>query len=670
MSDDRRYFSSMYEATVNANVQSSRGKTGLTDATNPTVRMTERYETALWYNFALSYLAVVINLCFYSSEVVWAGAATTFFTILAFISFPLIYTLPIQLVVVPLQKILNAIARRIDSPKLILTLQSVLIAMSVGYFIAIQLMLFGDRFVYHLYSFHLNGFVWNLVTTPGGIESMGAGTSTVLTITLIVIAFVALQLAIFWVALRVERMRGVLAKWFSGRRRWWAMAALLLIFCVQSVSYGVASLRNNSSVLAAASAIPFYLPFTFRKTGRALGLRPEDESSFRLKKQSVRLKYPLKPVEYAPDAKQYNILWLACESWRYDMLNAEVMPEVHSFAMKSQWFQNHYSGGNGTRMGVFSMFYGLYGSYWFPFLAERKGPLLMDRVLEQKYQIDLHTSAEFTYPEFDKTVFAQVPKNSMSTIKEGFGWEKDRHHVGKIIEFIEKRDRSRPFFAFEFFESPHAPYHFPDETIIRKDYLQDFNYATAKLDRDMPLIKNRYVNSCRHLDQQVARLLNYLRDNYLLDTTIVVLTGDHGEEFMEKGHWGHGGQFVDEQVRPPLVLWVPGTAPAQHTFLSSHLDIAPTVMTLLGVKNPPEDYSLGHDLLGTERREFTVMADWSRICYMDGEYKAVLPVNSWEMNQQFVTKRDDTPLKDETEFYKLRRPALNKLMKQMTVFGK
>lgn len=670
MSQVRRYLVSMYEATMNSRVQSSREESGLSHATTAAERITARYETALWYNFALSYLAVVINLSFYSSEIAWTGAATPFFAVLAFLSFPLVYVLPIQIVVIPLQKLLNAFARRTERMKLVLALQSVLIAVSVGFFICIQLMLFGDRFVYHLYNFHLNGFIWNLVTTPGGIESMGAGTSTVLTVSLIVLAFVVLQLGIFWIALRVERVRGFLSRVFSGRRRWWVFSGLLLMFCVQSVTYGVASLRNNSPVLAAASAIPFYLPFTFRKTGRALGLRPDDESAFRLKKQSVRLKYPLKPLEYASDAKPYNVLWLACESWRYDMLNEEVMPEVHAFALKSQWFQNHYSGGNGTRMGMFSMFYGLYGSYWFPFLAERKGPLLMDRILDQKYQIDLHTSAEFTYPEFDKTLFAQVPKTSMTTIKTGFGWEKDRHHVGKIIEFIENRDPSRPFFAFEFFESPHAPYHFPEETIIRKDFLQDFNYATAKLDRDMPLIKNRYINSCRHLDQQVARLLKCLKDNNLLDSTIVVLTGDHGEEFMEKGHWGHGGQFVDEQVRPPLVLWVPGRAPAQHTFLSSHLDIAPTVMTLLGVKNPPEDYSLGYDLLGSKRREFTVMADWSRLCYMDSEYKAVLPTNSWEMNQQFVTKRDDSPLTDESVFYKSRRPTLNLLMKQMTTFGK
>lgn len=663
----------MYEALINASVQHNRGISGLKDARTAALGLTQRYETALWFNFALSYLAVVVNLCFYSSEIVWTGAYTPVFVALMFMSYPLIYVLPMQIVVTLLQKLLNLYARRIGNARVVLGCETVLLAISVGYFICIQLMLFSDRFVYHMYSFHLNGFVWNLVTTPGGIESMGAGSSTVFTITLIVLGFILLQLGILWLVLRVERVRAVLTRWFTGYRRWALMGVLLVLFAAQGISYGVSSLRNNSPVLTAASTIPFYLPFTFRKTGRKLGLRPDDESSFRLNSKSLRLKYPLKPLEFetpAPGAKPLNVLWLACESWRYDMLNEEVMPEVHAFAKKSQWFQNHYSGGNGTRMGMFSMFYGLYGSYWFPFLAERKGPVLMDRILDQKYQIDLHTSAEFTYPEFDKTLFAQVPKDRMTTIKAGFGWEKDRYHVGQIIDFIEKRDPSRPFFAFEFFESPHAPYHFPEETVIRPDYIKDFNYATAKLDRDMPQIKNRYINSCRHLDQQVARLLNHLRDKNLLDSTIVVLTGDHGEEFMEKGHWGHGGQFVDEQIRPPLVLWVPGRTPAEHTFLSSHLDIAPTVMTLLGVKNPPEDYSLGHDLLGSQRREFTVLADWSRLCYMDAEYKAVLPFNSWEMSQQFVTRRDDSPLTDTTEFYKTRRPALNVLMKQMAKFGK
>jgi uncharacterized protein len=634
------------------------------------LEITRRYEEALWFNFALSYLAIAVNLSFYSAEMNWVGSFTPFFAAAMFVSYPLFYMLPAQLLLIVSQKVLNLFARKSNRVNFIVATEKVLLGVSVLSFLAIQLILFTDRFVFHLYNFHLNGFIWNLVTTPGGIEAMGAGRSTQLTVGLIVVGFLLLQLGVLWLALRGTRVRGILARWFVGRRRWIVLASLLCLYAAQSVAYGVCSLRNYSPALSAAMTVPFYMPFTFRKTGRKLGLRAEDESSFRLKASNSALNYPVKPLEFDSTKKPLNVVWLVAESWRHDMLNEEVMPNVYAFARQSQWFHNHYSGGNGTRMGMFTMFYGLYGSYWFQFLAERRGPVLMDHILESNYQVDLHTSAEFTYPEFDKTLFARVPKGNMTTIREGLGWEKDRKHVGKIIDFIESRDKSQPFFAFHFFESPHAPYYFPDDTVIRPDYLQDFNYASMNLERNMPQIKNRYINSCHHLDQQVARIINYLRDNNLLDSTIVVLTGDHGEEFMEKGHWGHGGAFVDEQVRPPLVLWVPGRAPAEYNFLSSHLDIAPTVMTALGVKNPPEDYCLGFDLLGAKHREFNIIADWNRVCYMDGEYKAVLPTASWEMMRQLVTTRDDKSITDSAPFFSTRRGELKKVMEQMSRFSK
>ena len=175
-----------------------------------------------------------------------------------------------------------------------------------------------------------------------------------------------------------------------------------------------------------------------------------------------------------------------------------------------------------------------------------------------------------------------------------------------------------------FFESPHARYYFPPECAIRKDYLEDFNYATADIEKDIQLIKNRYINSCNHLDTQIARITNYLRDNNLFDNTIVILTGDHGEEFMENGRWGHNSSFVDLQVKTPMVIWVPGMQPKTYTKLTSHLDIPETILTILGVTNPPSDYSLGYNMFGNTDREYTVFADWNSLCYMDKECKIVM----------------------------------------------
>jgi hypothetical protein len=321
-------------------------------------------------------------------------------------------------------------------------------------------------------------------------------------------------------------------------------------------------------------------------------------------------------------------------------------------------------------MGIFSMFYGLYGSYWFDFLNAGRSPILMDVLQQQKYQMEMFTSARFSYPEFDKTVFGSIPRDRLHESHTGQGWQRDRKNVTDLIHFIEKRNPSRPFMTFMFFESPHARYYFPEESILRKNYLQEFNYATMDLEKDIQLIKNRYINSCHHLDSQFARIIDFLEREDLLKNTIVILTGDHGEEFMEKGRWGHGSTFDEEQIRTPLIVWIPGTGSGPVEKMTSHLDIAPTLLPFLGIKNPPEDYSLGYNLLSDQQRPYTVISDWSRICYVDPRYKLSIHLNTSETFRNDLTTKDDVPVGDVGEFMKTHQQTLVRLMRELGRFKK
>ena len=81
-----------------------------------------------------------------------------------------------------------------------------------------------------------------------------------------------------------------------------------------------------------------------------------------------------------------------------------------------------------------------------------------------------------------------------------------------------------------FFESPHARYYFPPESVIRTPYPEDINYfslSREQLASQIGLIKNRYINSVHHLDSQFGRIFDYLKKNELLDSTIVLMLGDH-----------------------------------------------------------------------------------------------------------------------------------------------
>lgn len=112
------------------------------------------------------------------------------------------------------------------------------------------------------------------------------------------------------------------------------------------------------------------------------------KKDFKLVKGS--LNYPLNPLQVDKPAKPLNIVWLVAESWRADTLDAEIMPSTWAFAQNATRFTRNFSGGNGTRVGVFSMFTGIPGNYWFPMLAERKGAPIIDVLKEQNYQMSLH----------------------------------------------------------------------------------------------------------------------------------------------------------------------------------------------------------------------------------------------------------------------------------------
>src|SRR5699024_1149156 len=123
----------------------------------------------------------------------------------------------------------------------------------------------------------------------------------------------------------------------------------------ERVTYGVSNLHNYGPVLAASSSFPFYIPTTFNSLAKRWGIEPEREPSMRVNVESMALRYPLKPIRVEPPARPLNIVWLVSESLRHDMVDPDIMPFTHAFAQRSAWFKEHYSGGNGTRMGLFSM---------------------------------------------------------------------------------------------------------------------------------------------------------------------------------------------------------------------------------------------------------------------------------------------------------------------------
>ena len=527
----------------------------------------------------------------------------------------------------------------------------------------VQLALYGDHLLWQLYGFHLNGFVWNIITTPGGIAALGSSASTERDVALLAVGIFALQ------ALLLAAAHGLARLGLPLPRLVWVLPLFIVVTLGERVSYGVSHFYGYSPLLENAQRVPFYQPLTMRRVlEQQFGLQRPQRLEVANAELQGQLLYPQAPLRIEPPAKPLNIVWLVAESWRADSLNPEVMPQTNAFAQRAQHFVSHYSGGNGTRIGMFSQFYSLPANLWFPVLDARVGSPLIDVLQQQNYQIKLFTSARFSYPEFDKTLFVNVPREQMVEDDQGNTWERDRRNVDRLLKFVDQRDPNKPFMTFLFFESPHANYNFPQESVIKPDYLPDFSYASMNLQRDIGGIYNRYLNAVHHLDSQLARVTEHLEKNGLLDNTLVVITGDHGEEFMEQGRWGHNSTFVDEQVRVPLVLWVPGRAAQQESLRTSHSDLLPTLLPLLGVQNPHQDYSIGRSLFDAKPGRLLLAGDWDRLAFLGDQYKVVLPFTSGSFTALQASKADDSLLPDSSQVLQSKLPLIQSEIRSLRRF--
>ncbi len=622
--------------------------------------MTADLRARLWLYAALNYPLILLVLIPHLRAVPASNGYGLAFGVAAYLVYGALYGLAPWAVA----RMMLAVAGRLLPQRVA---EIFIMGLGVALYSAACILLFIDGQLYAIYGFHFNGFVWNLITTPGGIASMGMSMTTVYSAIAFMVLVVLVQSGLATLVARVLHERWAT---FGSRRRIARLAAVFIALALMEQSaFGMAFMHQYAPVLVSARVFPLYQPTTFRSLAKKLGYDVPRKPRLNVASNDMQLNYPAAPLDAQTPARPLNIVWLVSESWRWDMLDASIMPRTYAFAQQALNFRHHYSGGNGTRMGLMSMFYGLYGNYWFPMLARQRGPVLIDVLQRQGYRIDAFTSASFSYPEFNKTIFAQLPADALHEDSNGETWQRDRRNVDALLQRIGQRDRGKPFMTFMFFESPHARYQFPSDAVIRTPYLEDFNYATVDLKRDIGLIKNRYINACHHLDSQFARVLDYLEREKLLDSTVVILTGDHGEEFMEKGRWGHNSDFVEEQVRVPLVLHVPGAPPAVVDRMTSHLDIPATLMPLLGVRNPSGDYSLGYDLRdGAQPRAYTVMASWTDLAYRDDAYKASFPRESGNLFDVAVRTAQDAPVADEGRFFEQRRAQMAQLMRDSARF--
>lgn len=180
--------------------------------------------------------------------------------------------------------------------------------------------------------------------------------------------------------------------------------------------------------------------------------------------------------------------------------------------------------------------------------------------------------------------------------------------VDKLFDEVDDATRAgKPFFGLLFFSTTHLPYtasHPFNVKYVDPNYRGKHRYEievtvhdliTTGFDPDLPPetiehIRNLYDGAVAEFDHYVGETLRRLEERGLADRTLVIITSDHGEDLYDPGSTlGHGTNFLggDQSTRIPFIVRAPGLEPGVFPALVRNVDIAPTLLALLGFEAPP-----------------------------------------------------------------------------------
>lgn len=147
-----------------------------------------------------------------------------------------------------------------------------------------------------------------------------------------------------------------------------------------------------------------------------------------------------------------------------------------------------------------------------------------------------------------------------------------------------------------------------------------------------------YDAEVRYCDEQIRRFVTLLRGMGRGNDTIIVVMGDHGEEFGEHGHRFHGTTLYEEQVRVPMFILVPGLAARRIAEPASVMDLMPTLLDLLALRDPESRHgtTLVPAMLGSDAGPRSAYAELQasqqlssggRRMIVEGDHKLIVDTN-------------------------------------------
>ncbi|HEY5955350.1 MAG TPA: sulfatase, partial [Polyangiaceae bacterium] len=298
----------------------------------------------------------------------------------------------------------------------------------------------------------------------------------------------------------------------------------------------------------------------------------------------------------APDApraepqRPLNVLMLSVDCLRADMpwngYDRPIAPNLTELAQQSTVYTNAYSASSYTAQSVAAILSGrlastLYRSGVF-FTSYPKANLFFPELLSEKH---VRSLGWFSHMYFGRgkgieqgfDVWELVPGITFDAQTDNYVTSPKMLDLGlKILGNSE--NTSQQFFAWAHFGDPHDVY-------VKHAEAPDFGNKT----------RDKYDSEVWYTDFHIGKLLEWAKKQAFWSNTAVIITGDHGEAFGEHGQYRHAFEIWENLVRVPLIVYVPGAKAQRIEQRRSHLDLAPTIMDLLG--QPPLPQFMGHSVL-------------------------------------------------------------------------
>lgn len=208
----------------------------------------------------------------------------------------------------------------------------------------------------------------------------------------------------------------------------------------------------------------------------------------------------------------------------------------------------------------------------------------------------------------------------------------------------------------------------PNQLNILQSYLPEAKKrfrGWVNLNDDINFHHSNYLRQLRFADDQVKKIVNYLKDSGKYEDTLLILTSDHGEEFLDHGYVSHKMNLYNECIHIPLIMIYPKGLPKGVIIEENvaSIDIFPTLVSLFGLEKSGYSKSLkkqmmGEDLLKlingdnrhfAERTIFSSDIDLSQVAAIYKDIKEI-KINSkcYDRSALFELKSDPAELNDST----------------------